>query len=104
MNIKPPNPWLEMDDDTDLLCGNRAGFEVLADAIEKILNGTEVTVSLDGKNLCIPGIQLREPPHPSPPTEAVSTRIGLYIFLTLLVCILGLAGFGLIQLTNLILN
>lgn len=104
MNIEPPTPWLELDDDTDLLCGNREGFEMLADAIGKILEGNETTVSFDTRSFCFPGIQLLDPPSQSPPTEAVSTRIGLYIFLILLVCILGLAGFGLIQLTNLILN
>jgi len=104
MNIEPPAPWLELDDNTDLLCGNREGFEMPADAIGKVLEENETTVSFDAKNLCFPGIQLREPSSQSPPPEAVSTRIGLYIFLILLVCILGLAGFGLIQLTNLILN
>jgi len=104
MNIEPPTPWLELDDHTDLLCGNRAGFELLASAIDEILTGKEITVRLEGNNLCIPGIQLQEPQPQPCPTETPSTRIGLYIFLTLLVCILGLAGFGLIQLTNLFLN
>ena len=104
VGAEPFPPLLEVEVETELLCGNRAGFELLADAIGKLLKEEEDNVGLPGEHICFPAIQLWEDELQPPPEKSIVTGIICYAFLALLVSILGLAVFGACQLFHLILS
>lgn len=100
--IKSSAPWIELDDDGGILCGNHAGLELLAGAIGEILKGEETAINLDGYDVCFQRIQLQERGIDPPPPESMVLRIVAYFFLVLLVGILGTSAFGTYQLFHFI--
>ena len=93
-------PWIEADEweGDNGLQGNRAGLQALRDSIDQILERSEdlVPINVDLGSLRV--LKLCDPPPDAIPPETIGNRIGLWVFLAILISIPLLALFGLSQL------
>jgi hypothetical protein len=96
-------PWLEYDEweGEDGLLGNRQGFELLRDGIDRILTRTENTVPLNDAEITVRVLRLgKRPPAPLP--ETIGDKLGNLVLATILLSIPLLAAFGLVQLISIL--
>jgi hypothetical protein len=98
-----PIPWLDLDDEGTVI-GNISGWKVLQASIDQLLENQRTFTQVGDGSLAIGQLVLGERPQEAAVPTSTSGSWLPFLFLFILVTILGLAGFGLIQLTNLILN
>lgn len=98
-------PWLlgEGTDECQPLLGNRAGFEALGDAIRRLLDSDEDSVSVDPPSLGFSSLELRDRFPDCEPSDWRST-LAVVGCLSLVGATLVLAVVGLVSVINQFLN